>query len=216
MKKAILIFSILLAFCLIFVSCNNKNTDTNIDTDLGSNTDTDSSSNIDTDSSNNTDTDSGSNTDTNSGSNIDTDSAIELAPNFTVVDKDGKEVSLRDFIGEPVVINFWASWCPPCKAEMPDFEEAYRAYGDRVHFLMIDVMWNETVNSANSFIASQGYTFPIYFDVYEQGGNAYYVDSIPRTIFIDEKGEMQAYERGMISKEALYSAINALLNQASE
>ena len=60
-----------------------------------------------------------------------------LAPDFTVYDLDGNEVHLSDFIGKPVVLNFWASWCGPCKMEMPDFNEKYLEIGEEVQFLMI-------------------------------------------------------------------------------
>lgn len=59
-----------------------------------------------------------------------------LAPDFTVYDLDGNEVHLSDFIGKSVVLNFWASWCSPCKMEMPDFNEKYLEIGEEVQFLM--------------------------------------------------------------------------------
>ena len=58
------------------------------------------------------------------------------APDFTVIDADGREVKLSDFRGRGVVLNFWASWCGPCKSEMPHFQEAYEAYGEELHFLI--------------------------------------------------------------------------------
>ena len=59
------------------------------------------------------------------------------APNFTVQDADGNAVQLSDFRGKPVVLNFWASWCPPCKGEMPDFEAMYKIYSPDVQFMMV-------------------------------------------------------------------------------
>ena len=61
------------------------------------------------------------------------------APDFTVVDIDGNEHKLSEFEGKPVVLNFWASWCGPCKSEMPDFDEAYKKYKDEIHFLMVNL-----------------------------------------------------------------------------
>ncbi|MBP3544577.1 MAG: TlpA family protein disulfide reductase, partial [Lachnospiraceae bacterium] len=68
------------------------------------------------------------------------------APDFTVIDAEGNEVKLSDMRGKPVVVNFWASWCGPCKMEMPEFEEVYKELGDEVHFMMVNLTdgWQET------------------------------------------------------------------------
>ena len=88
------------------------------------------------------------------------------APDFTVYDFQGNEVSLSDFRGKPVVLNFWASWCGPCKREMPDFESIYQELGEDVEFMMVNVTdgSRETRDSAAEFIAGEGYTFPVYYD----------------------------------------------------
>ena len=82
----------------------------------------------------------------NLGQNIDLGDAIptetapqDVAPDFTVTDADGNAVKLSDFRGKGVVLNFWASWCGPCKSEMPHFQTAYEQYGDEVHFLMVNM-----------------------------------------------------------------------------
>ena len=89
-----------------------------------------------------------------------------LAPDFTVYDLDGNEVHLSDFIGKSVVLNFWASWCSPCKMEMPDFNEKYLEIGEEVQFLIINMTdgSRETVETASAFIAEQGYSFPVFYD----------------------------------------------------
>ena len=68
-----------------------------------------------------------------------TEEAKIYAPDFTAVDADGNEVSLSDFLGKPVVLNFWASWCGPCKSEMPEFDEAYLQQGEEIQFLMVNM-----------------------------------------------------------------------------
>ena len=89
-----------------------------------------------------------------------------LAPDFTVYDLDGNEVHLSDFIGKSVVLNFWASWCSPCKMEMPDFNEKYLEIGEEVQFLIINMTDDsrETVETASAFIAEQSYSFPVFYD----------------------------------------------------
>ena len=90
-----------------------------------------------------------------------------FAPDFSVEDVDGLTVRLSDMRGKPVVLNFWASWCPPCRAEMPDFEKVYQELGGEIEFMMVNMLGgiqDETKNSAMAFIAGQGYSFPVYFD----------------------------------------------------
>lgn len=143
-----------------------------------------------------------------------TDRQKELAPDFEMVDRDGNRIKLSDMRGKPVVLNFWASWCGPCKSEMPDFEEAYKEYGDDITFMIVNLTdgKNETVDTAQAFIDSQGYTFPVYFDTDSNGAAAYGVSSIPVTYFIDAKGYLVAYGRGALNSETLKSGIDMLIN----
>ena len=140
--------------------------------------------------------------------------AVEnLAPDFTVTDKDGNEVKLSDFFGKPIVLNFWASWCGPCKYEMPDFEEAYKELGEDVVFLMVNLTdgYSETVTSAKSFLEEAGYTFPVYFDTLSQGAMTYQVYSIPCTYFLDRNGALVTRNVGMITAEALLQGIELIM-----
>ena len=139
----------------------------------------------------------------------------DLAPDFTMFDFDGNAVKLSDFRGKPVILNFWASWCGPCKAEMPDLEAAWQTHGDQVQFLIVNLTdgRSETVEAASSYIASQGYTFPVYYDVNMEGALAYSVYAIPMTYFIDASGQIRAIQEGMIQAEVLESNIQALLAQ---
>lgn len=93
----------------------------------------------------------------------------ETAPDFTVYDKSEREIKLSDFLGKPTVVNFWASWCGPCKMEMPEFEEKYRKLGNEINFLMVNMTdgSRETVKIASDFIEKKGYTFPVYYDTKE-------------------------------------------------
>ena len=136
------------------------------------------------------------------------------APDFTVYDLEGNAHKLSDFAGKPVILNFWASWCGPCKMEMPDFEEKYQQYGEDIHFLMVNLTDGnqETVESASGFVAAEGYTFPVYFDTDVDGAYQYGVNSVPVTYFIDPEGYLVTMGRGALSAEVLQKGIDMLLD----
>ena len=130
------------------------------------------------------------------------------APDFTVKDASGGDVKLSDMKGRPVVINFWASWCPPCRDEMPHFEEAYNELGADVHFMMVNLPGgSETRQRADQFIASQGLTFPVYYDVTGEAATRYEVQFIPTTIFVDSGGHLAGTSTGMLNKRDLMEGI---------
>jgi thiol-disulfide isomerase/thioredoxin len=143
-----------------------------------------------------------------------TEKAESNAPDFTMYDADGNVYHLSDFEGKPVVLNFWASWCGPCRREMPEFEEKYQELGANVTFLMVNLTtWNETVESANGLIRDQGYTFPVFFDLDGQAAAAYGIQSIPTTFFIDAEGEVIAYANGSIDGNTLQKGIDMISGQ---
>ncbi len=135
------------------------------------------------------------------------------APNFIVYDVKGNAVELHDFIGKPVVLNFWASWCGPCQSEMPDFEDKYQELGNDVQFLMINTTdgVRETVNSASKFISKRGYTFPVFYDTESSADSAYGVQSLPATYFIDSNGYIITYSIGAIDAETLQRGIDMIM-----
>lgn len=139
--------------------------------------------------------------------------AYALAPDFTVVDREGNAVKLSSLRGKPVVLNFWASWCGPCKSEMPEFEAAYEKYGEEIHFMMVNTTdgSRETVTTASAYIDGQGYTFPIYFDTALEASIAYGVSAIPLTVFINAEGELIAYGASALTAEALQRGIDMIL-----
>jgi len=140
------------------------------------------------------------------------DDAI-MAVDFTMLNMDGESVSLSDYYGKPVVLNFWASWCGPCQMEMPHFDEAYREYADRVNFVIVNLTDGdrETVEGAKQFIEDAGYEFPICFDTEGKGMYAYGVMSIPMTFFINEESEVTGYRVGSLTRDVLFAQIEGLL-----
>ena len=142
-----------------------------------------------------------------------TEAAPNPAPDFTFYDSEGNAHKLSDFRGKPVILNFWASWCGPCKLEMPDIEATWKEYGDEIHFLLVNLTdgSQETVETASAYIAEQGYSFPIYFDSDMEGAYQYSVTGIPVTYFIDAEGNFVAYYQSVMSAQILQQAVDLLL-----
>ena len=133
------------------------------------------------------------------------------APDFTVYDEAGNEVRLSDYLGKPVVVNFWASWCGPCRMEMPEFQEKHLELGGEVQFLMINMTGGrETVETARDFIAGQGYTFPVLYDTEGDAAVTYGAYALPTTYFIDAEGYAIAQARGAINSETLQAGIDMI------
>lgn len=134
------------------------------------------------------------------------------APDFTVYDADGQTVKLSDYRGKPVVLNFWASWCPPCKSEMPHFNDVYQEYRDDVVFMMVDMVdgQRETQAKGAQYIEEKGFTFPVYFDNDQSAADTYGISSIPTTIFIDSQGYIVTGYQGAIDKETLVDGIQLI------
>ncbi|MDO4733148.1 MAG: TlpA disulfide reductase family protein, partial [Bacillota bacterium] len=132
-----------------------------------------------------------------------------LAPDFTVYTAEGESVKLSDYIGKPVVLNFWASWCGPCRSEMPDFNEKYLELKDEVHFLMVNMTdgSSETVESASEFIEKNGFSFPILYDTEAEAAITYGVTAVPTTFFIDAEGYPVAMASGAIDGDTLLRGI---------
>ena len=136
------------------------------------------------------------------------------APDFTMLDKDGNEVTLASFFGKPIILNFWASWCGPCKMEMPELQKFYEQYGEEIHFLLVSV--DDDVDAAKAFIADSCYSFPVYFDTTSAGAYTYGASSIPLTYFIDAEGNLTAYYMGAMSESILQQGVDMIYTAPAE
>ena len=149
------------------------------------------------------------------GSNNDKIKFKVKAKDFTVYDENQNEVKLSDYIGKPVVLNFWASWCGPCQSEMPGFNEMSKKYSkDEIAILMINLTdgAQETVSKAQKYIESNNYDMKVLYDTNLDAANNYNITSIPRTIFIDKEGNIfKDNPAGVISEEELEKQIKLLL-----
>ena len=136
-----------------------------------------------------------------------------LAKDFTAYTDDGAPVRLIEKRGKPVVVNFFASWCGPCKMEMPHFDEAAKAYAGQIEFMMVDLCayGNDTKENAKKLIADGGWTFPVYFDTDGSAVMAYNVRSMPTTIFVSADGELVGQQIGAMTAAQLQAQIDKLL-----
>ncbi len=135
-----------------------------------------------------------------------------VAPDFTVYDGAGNAVKLSDFRGKPVVINFWASWCGPCRSELPDFDAACQELSGEVQFLMVNMTGGrETRESADALIQAEGYSFPVYYDLDQDAAITYGVYSLPITLFLDKEGRGIAQATSAIDRATLQRGIDMIL-----
>ena len=139
-----------------------------------------------------------------------------LAPDFTLDLLGGGQVTLSDLRGEVVMINLWASWCPPCRAEMPAIESVYednKALGLQV--LAVDMTYQDNESAAASFVQQYGLTFPILMDRTGTMANRYQMRALPTTFFVDRQGVIADVVVGGPMNEALIrTKVEALLAEA--
>ncbi len=135
------------------------------------------------------------------------------APDFTLQNLSGKEVSLSDFHGNIVFLNFWATWCPPCRQEMPSMQRLHETFKDN-DFVMLAVNLQESEATVKDFLKNNPYTFPVLLDSEGAiGGGMFGVSSIPTTYLIDKEGAILARLIGTREwdTEEIISLFNSLL-----
>jgi len=122
----------------------------------------------------------------------------KTAPEFTLKGLDGQEVSLSDLRGKPVLLNFWASWCGPCRLEMPFLQQIYEKWtGEGLVLLAVNLQ--EDQNTVQEFVRNGGFTFPILLSPGNEVPLAYNIRGIPATFFIDTDGVIRDIKIGAFS-----------------
>ena len=131
------------------------------------------------------------------------------APDFTVTPvSGGAPVSLKSLRGKPVLIDFWATWCPPCRESLPHTEDIYKKFGDSG--LQVMTVSDENAKTIKDFVAKNKYTFPTYNDSSDATEKAYGVDGIPCVAIIDKDGKLQAFMVGLRPEEDLTDALKKI------
>ncbi|TDO94843.1 peroxiredoxin [Halanaerobium saccharolyticum] len=123
------------------------------------------------------------------------------APDFTLKNMNDQEVSLSDYRGKKVFLNFWASWCPPCRKEMPDMQKLHEEYGDEVVILAVNV--GESKSAAANFMMENGLEFSVLLDTDKSTAQNYLVRGIPTSYFLDQNGVIQEKVVGAISYQRM-------------
>jgi peroxiredoxin len=138
------------------------------------------------------------------------------APDFHLTDMDGKSVSLSDFRGKAVILNFWATWCPFCQAERPTIQQIYQEWQSKgLVVLTIDIINSRTTETpANlaDFMQKNGYSFPVLLDENRTATKSYFVIQTPTNVLIDKDGIIREISAGSYpSKAAMEDSLNKIL-----
>jgi len=127
----------------------------------------------------------------------------ETAPDFELQNLEGQTVSLSDYRGSPVMLNFWASWCGPCRSEMPFFQQVYEdTEWEAAGLVILGVNIGESPSVAGGFMEDNGFTFPVLLDMTGEVAEMYNTRSIPATFFIDERGIIRHSDVGAFRSKA--------------
>lgn len=128
------------------------------------------------------------------------------APDFSYRTFDGRTGRLSDHYGKPVVVNFWAAWCPPCKQEMPHFEESFQQHAGGFELLAVAV---DSGSDAAAYFAAQGFSYTGGMDI--DGAGHYLGGAIPVTVFIDRQGNLVHKQKGMMTRDQFESHLAKIL-----
>jgi len=130
------------------------------------------------------------------------------APDFELDSLSGEQVKLSDYLGKPVLVNFWATWCTPCRYEMPLFERYDQNYGQE--FIILGVNLQQTGADIREFTDEFNITFPILLDVDGSVNKLYKVQGLPTSVFIDREGLINAVHIGSLSESQLVDYLHQI------
>lgn len=132
------------------------------------------------------------------------------APDFELQTLDGKTIRLSDYKGKPVLVNFWATWCGPCRAEFPDFQKAWTDNADQLVIIGINNTTTDDKSQVPAFLDEYGITFPIVLDESGDTANAYNILGLPTSIFIDRNGVISEVFTGPLNKAYIEAKLGEL------
>ena len=135
---------------------------------------------------------------------------VEIAPDFTLETLEGEKVSMKDLKGSPVFLNFWASWCRPCREEMPDVEKIHQAYGKK-GLKVYAINAREDKETIENFKKSMGMGAPILLDTTGDVMKLYKIFGLPVSYFIDKEGKVAASIMGKMAYEDMDIQVNGVL-----
>lgn len=137
--------------------------------------------------------------------------AVEYpAPALTIIDLEGRPVSLQDYLGKVILVNNWATWCPPCKAEMPALQEYYDAHKDR-GFMIVAIEAGDEPGAIQQFVDEYNLTFDVLADPNMLALAAFRNDGLPNSYVIDQNGIVRLAWTGAISLSMLETHLTPLL-----
>ena len=119
----------------------------------------------------------------------------QAAPDFALKSSSGENLRLSEYRGDVVMVNFWATWCGPCRQEMPLLDELYSRY-ERVGFSLLGVNIDDDSRKAMSMVSELGVSFPVLFDARKEVSKLYEVDAMPVTVLIDREGTIRYVHHG--------------------
>lgn len=136
---------------------------------------------------------------------------LAMAPDFSLEDLGGVTHSLSDYRGKPVVLNFWASWCGPCREEAPALVKTAARYKDKATVVAVNLTASDDEAAARSFASEQRFAFPVLLDRLGTVGELYRIRPIPTTLFVDAQGVVADVALGALDEEAFARRLEALL-----
>lgn len=141
---------------------------------------------------------------------------INSAPDFELTTLEGQPISLSDYAGKKVLLNFWATWCPPCNAEAPHLQTIYEQYAATgLEIIAVNVTSQEKGRSKESipqFVQQYGLTFPIALDRHDEAASMYQILTLPTTYFIDEEGAIIEKVSGPMDERLMHEILYEMDN----